>query len=248
MLRRATEELRVPTDSRLVSVYPDRATLIAAAAQRIIDIGQNAIAQRGRFAWALSGGSTPQPLFELLASARFNGALDWRHVQFFWSDERCVPPDHPDSNFRMAREALLDKLSLSPTQVHRMHGEDDPESAARSYEAELGAYRNAGLDLVQLGMGADGHTASLFPGTPALNEQARWVVPNLSPTGTNRLTFTFPAINAAKSVLFLVAGADKSTRIRQIFQEQQDYPAARVHPAQGRSEWLLDAPAAGELA
>jgi 6-phosphogluconolactonase len=236
-------------DKPLVSVMSDRAALIDAAAQRIIAIGQDAIATRGQFAWALSGGSTPQPIFELLASTRFASALDWRRVQFFWSDERCVPPDHPESNFGMARAALLDKLAISATQVHRMHGEDDPEQAAAAYESELRAYRDSGLDLVQLGMGADGHTASLFPGTPALEERERWVVRNVSSTGTERLTFTFPAINAAAVVLFIVAGADKSKRVQEVLHgTQHNLPVQRVRPTSGRSEWLLDAHAAGELA
>lgn len=236
----------VPTDRRL-EVYADRAALIEAAAQRIIHIGQSAIAARGQFAWALSGGSTPQPVFELLAS-RFAHALDWRRVQFYWSDERCVPPDHPESNYGMARAALLDALAIDDAQVHRMRGEDDPEQAAAAYEAELRAYRDGGLDLVQLGMGADGHTASLFPGTAALNESERWVVRNLSPKNTERLTFTFPAINAAAVVLFIVAGADKAARVQEALHgTHQTLPVQRVRPTHGRSEWLLDAQAAKEL-
>lgn len=237
-----------PQHKPQVSVFPDRAALIEAAAQRIVDSGQNAIDLRGQFAWALSGGSTPQPLYELLASPRFAKQLDWRRVEFFWSDERCVPPDHKDSNFRMAREALLDKLSLGANQVHRMRGEDEPEKAAAAYEAGLRAYHDSGLDLVLLGMGADGHTASLFPRSPALQETTRWVVPNLSPTNTQRLTFTFPALNASAEVLFLVSGADKAARVQEaLHSTQTDLPVQHVRPKRGRSEWLLDAEAAGAM-
>lgn len=232
------------TDKPLISILPDRDALMEAAAQRIIDIGRQAIAQRGQFAWALSGGSTPRALYELLGSERFSNTLDWPRVQFFWSDERCVPPDHPDSNYGMARAALLGRLPLTAAQVHRMPGEAPPEAAARAYELQL---RAAGrLDLVLLGMGTDGHTASLFPHSAALSESERWVVPNLSPTGSQRLTFTFATINHAAVALFLVAGADKAERVKQALQEPNaDLPVQRVR---GHVEWMLDKQAAGGLA
>jgi 6-phosphogluconolactonase len=236
-----------PLDMPQVSIWPERVALMEAAAQRIIEIGRDAIAQRGHFAWALSGGSTPQPLYELLGSQRFAHALDWRRVLFLWSDERCVPPDHPESNYHMARSALLDRLPLTAAQVLRMQGEAEPSRAAADYEQQL---RAAGpVDLALLGMGPDGHTASLFPGSAALAETQRWVVPNLSPTGAARLTFTFPAINAVAVVLLLVAGADKAARVKQALREPGDaLPVQRVRPSSGRIEWLLDTQAAGELA
>ena len=232
-----------PLDKPLISILPDRAALMEAAALRIVDIGRQAIAQRGHFAWALAGGSTPRALYELLGSGRFIDKLDWQCVQFFWSDERCVAPDHEDSNYGMARAALLDRLPLTAAQVHRMQGEAPPEAAARAYELQLRAA--APLDLVLLGMGADGHTASLFPHSPALSETQRWVVPSSSPTGTQRLTFTFTAINQARAVLLLVAGRDKAERVKQALQEPNaELPVQRVR---GHIEWMLDQQAAGEL-
>ncbi|HET8937456.1 MAG TPA: 6-phosphogluconolactonase [Polyangiales bacterium] len=233
-----------PLTKPQISILPDRNALMEAAALRVVELGRQAIAQRGHFAWALAGGSTPRALYELLGSERFAKALDWRRVQFFWSDERCVAPDHPDSNYGMARAALLDRLQLTAAQVHRMQGEAAPEAAAQAYDMQL---RAAGtLDLVLLGMGADGHTASLFPHSPALSETERWVVPNLSPSGAPRLTFTFTAINQASAVLLLVAGADKAARVKQALQEPSaDLPVQRVR---GHIEWMLDKQAAGELA
>jgi 6-phosphogluconolactonase len=239
-----------PLEKPQISVWPDSTALMEAAALRIVAIARNAIAQRGQFVWALSGGSTPRPLYELLGSKRFASALDWRRVLFFWSDERCVGPDHPDSNFRMARLALLDRLPLSAAQVQRMHGEDEPSQAAADYEQQLRAHLGAagGLDLVLLGLGSDGHIASLFPGSSALQETVRWVASNLSPAGAQRLTFTLPALNAAEVVLLLVAGADKAARVKQALHEPGDVlPVQRIHPSHGRVEWMLDTQAAGGL-
>jgi 6-phosphogluconolactonase len=247
----ASEHTHRPPAKPRTFVWPDRTALIEAAAARIVAIGQDAIAQRGRFAWALSGGSTPRPLYVLLASKRFARALDWSRVDFFWSDERCVAPDHADSNYQMARGALLDQLPLSAAQVSRIHGEDAPAQAAANYEQLLRAHVQAAgaLDLVLLGMGADGHTASLFPGSAALSEATRWVVPNVAPAGGQRITFTFPAINAARNAMLLVAGADKAERVRQALREPDaGLPVQRVQPSEGPVEWMLDADAAGGLA
>lgn len=233
-------------DKPKISVWPDSAALMEAAALRIVLIGQQAIAERGQFVWALSGGATPRPLYELLASKRFAHALDWSRVQFFWSDERCVAPDHPDSNYRLARVALLDALALREDQVQRIRGEDDPTQAAEAYEQQVRAA--GGLDLVLLGMGGDGHVASLFPGSRALQETQRWVVTNVSPAGAQRVTFTLPAINAAKLVLLLVAGADKAARVKEALRDPgAQLPVQRIHPTQGRLEWMLDTQAAGGL-
>jgi 6-phosphogluconolactonase len=229
-----------------ISVWPDSAALTEAAALRIVLIAQQAIAERGQFVWALSGGTTPRPLYELLGSKRFAGVLDWSRVQFFWSDERCVAPDHPDSNYRLARAALLDALAISDSQVHRVRGEDEPSAAAAAYDRELQAA--GGVDLVLLGMGGDGHVASLFPGSSALQETERWVVANLSPAGAPRVTFTLPAINAANVVLLLVAGADKAARVKEALRDPRAHlPVQRIHPTQGHIEWMLDTHAAGGL-
>lgn len=233
-----------------ISVWPDNTALVEAAAWRIVLIAQQAIAERGRFVWALSGGSTPKPLYAQLGSKRFANVLDWSRVSFFWSDERCVAPDHQDSNYRMARGALLDALPIQAAQVHRIRGEDEPSEAAEAYDRELRAQVQAAgsLDLVLLGMGGDGHVASLFPGSSALQETERWVVPNLSPAGAQRVTFTLPAINAAKVVLLIVTGADKAARVKEALRDPRpQLPVQRIHPTQGRLEWMLDTQAAGGL-
>lgn len=241
-----------PQDSPALSIWPDRAALMEAAARHVIQVGARAIERRRQFSWVLSGGSTPRALYGLLADERMRHALDWTRVSFFWGDERCVGPAHPDSNFRMARETLLDALRLRPEQVHRLRGEDDPAQAAAAYEAELRAALpgvvGPAFDLILLGMGADGHTASLFPGSLALAETERWVVPTCAPSGAWRLTLTLPAINAAAHVTFVVAGADKAARVHEVLTApERELPAARVRPGRGELQWMLDAKAAGGL-
>lgn len=229
-----------------------------AAADRVVDRARAAITARGRFDWALAGGSTPEALYRLLASPDYIGRVDWSRVHFFWGDERCVPPEHPDSNYRTARLALLDTLAPAPDNIHRMAGELPPALAAERYEAELerafGRRVGGGfpeLDLILLGMGGDGHTASLFPGTPGLAEGRRWAVANpIESLGVTRLTLTFPVLNAAAHVLFLVAGSDKAERLAQVFSKAatpEPLPAQRVHPRGEAPEWLVDAAAAARL-
>jgi 6-phosphogluconolactonase len=244
-----------------------------AAAERVVDLAERAVGARGRFTWALAGGSTPEELYSLLASSEFEGRIDWTRVHFFWADERCVSPDHEQSNYRMARRSLLDVIRPPAAHVHRMQGELAPALAARAYEQELeGCFeRSVGdgfprFDLILLGMGADGHTASLFPGSAALEETRRWVVDHQVPQlGAERLTFTLPLLNAAAHVLFLVAGTDKAPRLRAVLDAApalavpplavppfgvplyEPLPAARVRPGSGELEWLVDAPAAALL-
>jgi 6-phosphogluconolactonase len=228
-----------------------------ATALRIATACEDAIRARGRFTFVLSGGSTPRKLFSLLASDKFVSRIEWARVEFFWGDERCVPPDHPDSNYRMARESMLDLLRVDPARVHRMRGEDPPERAAAAYESMLHEFFGMGpaepppaFDLVLLGMGPDGHTASLFPGTAALDERERWVAANRSPDGMPRLTLTFPVLNAAANVLFLVSGADKAERVQQILERAPGadaLPASRVRPSRGQLEWMIDRAAASQL-
>ena len=224
-----------------------------AAAERIARSAGEAIERHGRFDWALAGGSTPEQVYALLT--RPTWAVDWSRVCFFFGDERCVPPADPQSNYRMARASLLEPLGIAPERVHRMHGELGPEQAAERYQIELeqhlardGAGTGA-FDLVLLGMGADGHTASLFPGTPALDEGTRWVVGNHPPGLVPRVTLTIPVLNAARRVLFLVSGADKAAAAREVLGNTTStpLPAARVRPLAGDSEWLLDADAASLL-
>jgi 6-phosphogluconolactonase len=241
----------------VVQRFGDLDELSHAAADDLAAIVRSAVAERGRCSLALSGGSTPRRLFTLLA-ARGPAALPWDRVDLWWGDERPVPPDHADSNYRMARETLIEPLGLEPSRVHRMPGElPDHDAAAWAYERALVAALGAPpmLDLVLLGMGPDGHTASLFPGSPALDETARWVVANpvTSPLvhgTTTRLTFTAPAINAARHVRFLVAGADKAAALAQVLEGPRDprrYPSQLIAPTSGDVAWFVDIAAAASL-
>ena len=237
-------------------VLPSRAALAEAAADRIVAAARNAIRRRGRCLLALSGGSTPRLVYPLLAAQPRVGKVDWRRVEFFWGDERAVPPDDPESNFGLARDLLLDHLpGVRADAVHRMPADAaDRESGALEYEAELGRAFEIGpassrwptFDLIWLGMGPDGHTASLFPGSRALGERKRWVrattAPATSPVAA-RMTFSLPLINAARAVLFVVGGADKLAAVRSVRSGARDLPAGRVRARSTR--WLLDAAAAG---
>jgi 6-phosphogluconolactonase len=241
----------------VVQKFGDLDALSRAAADDFAALARRSVSERGTCSIALSGGSTPRRLFQLLA-ARGPGALPWEHVDLWWGDERTVPPDHADSNYRMAREALIDPLGLAGSHVHRIAGElVDHDAAARAYERQLVAALGAPpvFDLVLLGLGPDGHTASLFPGSPALDETARWVVANpvTSPLvhGTaTRITLTAPAINAARHVRFLIAGADKAAALAQVVEGPRDpkrYPAQLIAPSSGHLVWFVDAAAAASL-
>lgn len=234
-----------------VRVYADKQALAEAAARDFVAKAAEAIEERGRFTVALAGGSTPKTAYELLARDHAS-EVDWANVHIFYGDERSVPPEHEDSNYRMSKEALLDHISAGS--VHRMQGELPPEQAARAYEAEL---RNSfpdedlpSLDLVMLGIGGDGHTASLFPGTPALDEMDRWAVENpVEKLETIRITLTAPVINAARTVNFFVAGGDKAEALREILKGDGNpytYPAKLVKPRTG-ANWMLDGEAASKL-
>jgi 6-phosphogluconolactonase len=230
-------------------VFTDEASLIAGAADFIAASAMEAIASRGSFAVALSGGNTPKPVYQRLASA----AIDWARVHVFFSDERCVPPRDTRSNCHMAREALLDHVKIPAGNVHRMRGEDPPEAAAEAYAADL---RNAlgddgRLDLVLLGLGQDAHTASLFPGLAAVTETERTVMASyVEYVGMWRLTLTPPAINAARRVAFLVAGADKAGVLHRVLKGPRQpvvLPAQSIRPAERPALWLTDAGAAARL-
>ena len=241
-----------------VHVYPDAQELAAAAAELFVTLAEDAVQARGRFAVALAGGSTPRGTYALLASSTFASRVDWARVHLFWGDERCVPPEHPESNYRMARETLLDHVSIPTTNVHRIPCEREPAQAAAAYERTLRAFfastPTAGVprfDLILLGMGDDGHTASLFPGTTALREQRRWVVAHyVEQVRAWRVTLTPVVLNAALHVAFLVAGAGKAARLQQVLRSpyQPDVlPAQIVQPTSGRLVWLVDAAAAAHL-
>ncbi len=225
-----------------IVVLPDAAALARAAADRVVALARSAIAAEGRFTVALSGGSTPKALYEQLVTQ----PIEWRHVHVFWGDERCVPPDHADSNYGMAQRALLSHIDIPAQNVHRLKGELDPVQAAQQYEDELRAIFGARprFDLILLGMGTDAHTASLFPGTPALHEQQRWVVAQyVDKLQINRLTLTPPIINQATTVIFLIAGNDKAAAIRSVWHGPHDpnrFPAQLVMPTTGSVIWLVD--------
>lgn len=238
-----------------IQILPDAAALARAAADHVVMLAAGAIAERQRFSLGLSGGSTPSALFTLLASAGFAGRIDWNRVHVFWGDERCVPPDHPDSNYRMARETLLDHVPLPEANIHRMHGEMVPAQAAADYERDLQSFFGADdlprFDLLLQGLGDDGHTASLFPGTTALHERKRRVVENYVPRlGAWRITLTVPVINAAANVVFLVEGAKKSGALRAVLQgpyQPDVYPSQFIQPVDGRLLWLVNQDAAAQL-
>ncbi|MBL8152577.1 MAG: 6-phosphogluconolactonase [Anaerolineae bacterium] len=235
-----------------IQIVADADALAVEAAHRIVTTAQEAIHENGRFSLALSGGSTPERLYRLLAGKPFAEQIDWAKVYVFWGDERCVPPDHPDSNYRMAHEALLAHVPIPAGQIHRIYGEDDPGEAAQAYEKALREFCGDGpprLDLILLGMGDDGHTASLFPHSAALDAPPdRWVVENLIPTKQVwRVTLTASAINAARQVIFLVSGPEKAERLQQVLHSPyrpHDLPAQLIHPANGKLLWLVDEAAA----
>lgn len=242
-----------------IVTLPDPGTLAEAAAQRFVTFAAEAGAQRGHFAVALAGGNTPAELYRLLAQKPACDQVDWVHTRIFFGDERCVPPDHPWSNYRMARMALLDHVPLPPGNIYRIAGERTPADAAADYATALrGAFGLRGsarprFDLVLLGLGDDGHTASLFPGTAALAERRRLVVVNEPPgyvqPAVTRVTLTFPVLDAARVVMFLVTGAGKAERVRAVLSDagSKDLPAGRVRPRQGQLIWLLDRAAASRL-
>ena len=234
------------------SVYETPAELAEAAARDFAARAEAAIDERGRFAVALAGGSTPKATYEALARD-YADKLDWSRVHVFFGDERTVPPDHEDSNYRMAQRALLSRVPVGG--VHRMRGESPPAEAATAYEEELRGYFGSdgspGLDLILLGLGEDGHTASLFPETSALDVADRWVVANpVLKLQTTRLTLTVPVINAAKAVTFLVAGEGKAGALREILEGDaapRAYPAKFVNPESGVLTWMVDRAAASLL-
>lgn len=239
-----------------IRIAADPQALSGAVALEVAAIVGAAIGARGRCAIALAGGTTPRSLYACLASAPHRDGVAWSRCEFFWGDERAVPPEHPQSNYRMAREALLDPLAIDGARVHRMPAERaDLEAAAREYEAEL--LRVAGdadgtprVDLVLLGLGADGHTASLFPGGEAVLCADRWVtVERIAAPSRPRMTLALPALNAARSVLFFVAGAEKAEAVARVLEPDggEPLPAAQVRPRDGRLLWQIDRAAAARL-
>ncbi|MDX9864790.1 MAG: 6-phosphogluconolactonase [Anaerolineaceae bacterium] len=239
-------------------IFPDREALAFAGAHHFLSIGQAAILHRGRFMVAFSGGTTPKLLFQRLRVTRMQDALNWDLVHIFWGDERCVPPDDAESNYRMAREALLDDLPIPAANIHRFLTELPPEEAARQYEKELQASfglpdttRPPVFDLILLGMGSDGHTASLFPGTTALDEQERWAAAvYVEKLDAWRVTLTLPVLNAARDVLFLVSGEAKAQVLQDVLAADEEvgkFPAQLVQPGSKRLYWFADCQAAAQV-
>jgi 6-phosphogluconolactonase len=217
---------------------------VADAAALILEQAHNALAERHQFRIALSGGNTPAPIYARIAAEAHD--FPWRSVQFTFGDERCVPPDNPESNFRMARENLFVPADVPDESIMRMRGEIDPQIAAQEYENELNALAaNRGEqiyehDLILLGLGDDGHTASLFPGTAALDETNRRIVANFVPKLDSwRLTFTFPLIDRARHILFLVGASKNPQLIERVIAGDQQFPAARVRPTNGDVTWMI---------
>ena len=241
-----------------VVVVATAAALAEQAANRFVEAATKALADLGTLRVALSGAKTPEGLYARLASEPFQSRVDWARVQVFWGDERCVPPDHADSNYRLAHELLLSKVPVRPENVYRMRGEAiDPDLAAAEYAGELqtafGLKRGERprFDLILLGMGADGHTASLFPHSPALREVTRLAVAvYVEALKSYRITLTLPVLNNATMVLFLVSGGDKAERLRAVLGGKPSHaaPASLVRPERDTLHWIVDRAAATGLA
>ena len=238
-----------------IKIYDDPEAVAQAAAARFVELAADAMKERGSFSVALAGGSTPKRIYELLAGDDWRERVRWDDVHIFFGDERSVPPDHHESNYRMANEALLSHVPIPVANVHRMTGEGDAAASASRYEDELRSFFGdvpwPPFDLVMLGMGDDGHTASLFPDTTALREESAWVVPNwVEKFSTYRITLTAPAINHARHVMFNVTGTGKAERLPEVLGGERDperLPSQLIRPATGRLEWLVDRAAAAKL-
>jgi 6-phosphogluconolactonase len=235
-----------------IRVHANAAELAEAAANLFVETAARVLAGKPRLAVALSGGTTPAATYARLAMADVAERVNWKRIHFFWGDERCVPPDHADSDFRMARETLLDQIPLPPANIHRMRGELDPQEAAALYEQDLRAFFGDLLprfDVIWLGLGEDGHTASLFPGTAALHDTAQWAAANwVEKLHSWRLTLTPPVINNAALAVFLVAGPGKAAIVRRVLsgpRQPDDLPAQLIRPTAGQLIWLMDEAAAG---
>lgn len=246
--------LQITRGPELVRV-PHRVALAGNAAQRFVTIAQDAIKARGKFFVALSGGSTPRDLYDVLATAESSHAFDWSRAHLFWGDERAVPPDHQESNYRLARDTLITRVPIPLENVHRILGENKPDAAARAYEKTLrdvfGLSALPRFDLILLGLGENGHTASLFPNSRVLREKSRWVAADfVKELDAYRLTLTPLVINAAENILFLVAGVGKAPAVRATLRgdaRPSDFPAQLIQPPNGNVVWLLEKDAASLL-
>lgn len=223
----------------MIRIFENSQELARGAAEHVVALAPTTV--------ALSGGSTPKVLYELLADPResFRARIPWSNTHFFWSDERHVPPDHPESNYRMAHEALLSRVPVPQGNVHRIHSENpSAQQAADEYENTIVPR----LDLILLGLGADGHTASIFPGSEVLHETKRLVAaPWVEKLNTYRITMTLPLLNNGASIVFLVSGGEKAQIVKEVLEGPKKYPAQFVQPTNGELIWMLDRDAAAEL-
>ncbi len=237
-----------------IKVFQDVETLTTYAVREFINLSQRAIDARGYFSVALSGGSTPRPVYQTLADPKNQNEIAWSNVHLFWGDERHVPPDHTDSNYRMVKQVLIDKVPVPPDNVYRVAAEMDVRMAAFHYEERLRCFFTGGwprFDLIFLGMGTDGHTASLFPHSAGLNEEYRWFIANFAPQEEEwRLTLTKNAINHARQICVLVQGEDKAEMVSEVFtgeKEPYEKPIQFISPSDGQITWLMDQAAASRL-
>ncbi|MGH9872678.1 MAG: 6-phosphogluconolactonase [Pyrinomonadaceae bacterium] len=238
-----------------ISVFDTSEQLAVAAAERFVECAYEFHGTLDRFSVALAGGNTPRRVYELLARDRFKNRIEWSQVYLFFGDERCVPPDHPDSNYAVAYRALISTVPIPAINVHRIVGDGNANENARAYENQLRSFF-AGLswprfDLVLLGMGEDGHTASLFPNSAALKETSHWVVPTKNEqSGQDRITLTAPVFNHARHIMFLVTGKKKAQRLKEVLRPQpgsEQLPVQAITPIDGTLDWLVDAEAASLL-
>jgi 6-phosphogluconolactonase len=238
----------------MIQIYRDYETLSLAAANLFLEKARRNVDQFGRFSVVLSGGSTPKRMFEILAQPSYIENLPWRDTHVFWGDERCVPNDDPRSNVLMARQRLLDHVPVPEENVHPLRCEKDPVGAASRYEAILKEFfmdRPPSFDLVWLGLGTNGHTASLFPNTPVLEEHTRWAAEVfIEDQEMWRVTLTLPVLNQAETVVFLVSGNEKGHILHQVLDDSPTpphFPAQLVQPRSGNLLWMVDRAAAAEL-
>lgn len=236
-----------------IHVDEDPETLSRTCAELFVTLAERRLAEADRFGVVLSGGTTPNRMYELLAAQPLRDKVDWARVHIFWSDERCVPPEDPRSNFGMARGALLSHIPIDESNIHRVRGELPAPAAAADYQADLERYFGGGecrFDLVLLGLGDDGHTASLFPGSTALLERRLWVVKAAPPSpGPDRVSLTFPALNVAACVMFMVSGSEKAEMVSRVLTDfsSPPLPAQLVAPRRGELRWMLDRQAAAKI-
>lgn len=234
-----------------IKIYNSANDLFAYSAELITDLINSSIKLYGKCSLVLSGGSTPEKLYDLLAE-NYKNKIEWDKVYFFWGDERCVPPDNIESNYRSAKEHLIDKINIPDENIFRIHAEDNPGKAAVEYENTIKDFfknREVCFDIILLGLGTDGHTASLFPGTDGLNEKQKLAFNNyIKDKKMARITLTYKAINDAKNIIFLISGEEKQAIVRKIFiNKEKNYPAVKVETVSGNIFYLMDKNAAGDL-